>query len=68
MKAKWFNVLKVVGVVAGGALVTDPTIQQAVQSVVPPPFNLLVGMGFGIAALYIKPPKKDETLPPPQPK
>ena len=57
MKSKIFKVLKVVGVAAGGALVVDPTVQQTVQSVLPPPYNLLVGVGFGVAALFVKPPK-----------
>lgn len=63
MKLKWLNVLKVVGVAAGGALVADPTVQQAVTGVVPPPWNVLVGMGFGIGALLIKPPKSEKSEP-----
>lgn len=58
MKSKWMNVLKIVGVAAGGALVADPNVQQAVVTIVPPPWNVLVGMGFGIGALLIKPPQK----------
>jgi hypothetical protein len=60
MKKKWMNVLKIIGVAAGGAMVADPSVQQIVQSVVPPPWNVLVGVGFGIGALLVKPPSKAE--------
>lgn len=56
MKSKLLNILKVVGVAAGGALVVDPNVQTAVQSVLPPPYNLLAGTAFGVAALFIKSP------------
>lgn len=56
MKSKLFKILKVVGVAAGGALVVDPNVQTAVQSVLPPPYNLLAGTAFGVAALFIKSP------------
>lgn len=60
MKSKIFNILKVVGVAAGGALVVDPNVQTAVQSVLPPPYNMLAGTAFGIAALFIKSPAQKQ--------
>jgi hypothetical protein len=58
MKHKIFNVLKIVGVAAGGALIYDPGVQASVQSIVPAPYNVFVGVGFGLAALWLKPPKQ----------
>lgn len=63
MKKKLLNVLKVVGVAAGGALVVDPNVQTAVQSVLPPPYNLLAGTAFGVAALFIKSPAEKKAAP-----
>jgi hypothetical protein len=59
MKRKIFNVLKVVGVAAGGALIYDPGVQASIQSIVPQPYNVFVGVGFGLAALMLKPPKAE---------
>lgn len=59
MKKKIFGVLKIAGVAAGGALVVDPNVQAAVQQILPQPWNLLAGTAFGLAALFLKPPKAE---------
>lgn len=65
MKKNILNILKIAGVAAGGALIYDPSVQASVQAIVPAPYNVFVGVGFGLAALWLKPPK-NEALPAPQ--
>jgi hypothetical protein len=51
------NLFKIIGVTIGGALVANTDVQQAVQQAVPGQWGMLVGVGFGIASLFLKPPK-----------
>jgi hypothetical protein len=64
MKRNLGNLFKIIGVAVGGALVTNTDVQSAVQQMVPGQWGMLVGVGFGIASLWLKPPQKQE---PPKP-
>lgn len=60
MKTKLFSVLKIAGAAAGGALIADPNLQQSVAAIVPPKYAAYVGAAFGLAALFLKPPKAEK--------
>ena len=69
MKLNWKSVLKIAAVTAAGAIVGSPDLQAAIVTAVPPPWNILVGMGFGFGALLLRSPATPAVTPPkPQPK